>query len=484
MHIFDYLVAVEVRELLVILFIIIIALWGYLFSISFKSHIQIPTIDIRWNNRDRDRDKYDFTLDKVKKDIINSNNQTHNKNNNNARYNNNYHNKNLHSSSKVSQKESFQQSLPFVSVIVPARNEEKYIQRCLLSILTQNYHNFEVIVLDDNSTDNTLKIISDIKKDKSKSLPVDRLKVISLNGKPDDWAGKTWAANQGYLHSSANILLFTDADTNYVNKNVISLTVSYMQNRNLDVLTAIVSSERLDNFWANSVIPLWNLVKVLFGVSIGDVNNPNSKIAYLMGSFFIIKRKVFEDIGTFASVRGAIQEDKALAVRIKRNGYKLQLVRLKEMISSPWPRDLSSLWYGIGRTLAPLVIRNKFKIIINLLIIFLISVLPFIVFPYTFSIAIHHFSSLNLESVFQFDFFYLLLLNIICCLIVISSSIVKCRMHKLSSVYSLMTFFAAIFLTVASLYNIIPLLIGGKTKPIKWRGREYRYDKEQEGFSI
>ena len=56
---------------------------------------------------------------------------------------------------------------PFVSVIVPVRNEEEYIERCLLSILSQNYPYFELIVVDDNSTDNTLKIIKDIKNKKN-----------------------------------------------------------------------------------------------------------------------------------------------------------------------------------------------------------------------------------------------------------------------------------------------------------------------------
>ena len=111
--------------------------------------------------------------------------------------------------------------LPFVSIIVPARNEQDNIERCLLSLLHQDYPNFEVIVVDDNSTDNTLKIIQDIRcrirgSGEDKPLPIDRLKIMSLTEKPDKWTGKTWASEQGYLHSSGNILLFTDADTCYM----------------------------------------------------------------------------------------------------------------------------------------------------------------------------------------------------------------------------------------------------------------------------
>ena len=126
-------------------------------------------------------------------------------------------------------------SLPFVSVIVPARNEEKYVERCLLSLLSQNYPSFEIIAVDDNSSDNTLKIIREVKNKtcdgNAIGLSTDKLKIISLKGKPEKWTGKTWASQQGYIQSKGNILLFTDADTNYVSRDVILQTVLYMLKR-------------------------------------------------------------------------------------------------------------------------------------------------------------------------------------------------------------------------------------------------------------
>ncbi len=95
-------------------------------------------------------------------------------------------------------------NLPFVSIMVPARNEEKHIKRCSLSLLSQDYPFFEIIAIDDNSTDSTLNIMNDIKNRTSKGekigLPIDKLITISLNDKPDNWTGKTWACQQGYLH--------------------------------------------------------------------------------------------------------------------------------------------------------------------------------------------------------------------------------------------------------------------------------------------
>ena len=79
--------------------------------------------------------------------------------------------------------------LPFVSIIVPARNEQDNIERCLASLIKQNYPTtkFEIIVVDDNSTDNTLKRIKKVQQ------KYPRLKIIELKDKPDNWTGKTWA---------------------------------------------------------------------------------------------------------------------------------------------------------------------------------------------------------------------------------------------------------------------------------------------------
>jgi chlorobactene glucosyltransferase len=348
--------------------------------------------------------------------------------------------------------------------------------------LTQNYSNFEVISIDDNSTDDTLKIMKEIERTIAPAN--NRLKTISLTHKPDNWTGKTWASQQGYLQSSGSILLFTDADTYYNNKDTILLTISYMQKENLDVLTGIPSAEALRDFWSKIIIPLWALVNVLFGVKTAHVNNPKSKVAYLMGSFILIQRTVFEKVGTFHSVRKDIQEDKALGQLIKEAGFNMRIVRLNGMMSARWSRNLHTLWHGIGRTLAPIAITNRVKVIINLLFIFFISALPFMILPYTLSITVIQqipFMSTSQLLLLQFKFHLLLFLNVVSCLIVIIGAAIKAvKEYRLTPVYSLLAFFAAIFLTIAFLYTTLPLLISNKTKQIIWSGRNYVYDRKEE----
>ncbi len=150
---------------------------------------------------------------------------------------------------------NFLKNLPFISIIVPARNEENHVERCLLSLLSQVYPYFEVIVMDDNSSDYTLKKINKIKNNKylkTMGIPLENLKIISIKEKPTEWSGKTWASQKCHMQSKGSVLLFTDADTHYARRDVILQTVHYMQKENLDVLTGIPSPEKLINFWSKN----------------------------------------------------------------------------------------------------------------------------------------------------------------------------------------------------------------------------------------
>jgi chlorobactene glucosyltransferase len=451
MNTFSFGAVFNLEDILSTLLITAIALLVYLFFISFRSNRNIPSI-----NAIRQR------KDNAESIIKNDNGSNHQSIENVS----------------VSIKDELLCSLPFVSIIVPARNEEECIERCLLSLLSQNYPNFEVIAVDDNSSDNTLEKMKGIRNKLQKQgilLPISsRLKIISLKSKPENWTGKTWASQQGLLQSKGDILLFTDADTYYMRKDVLLISILYMLKENIDVLTALLSPEKLKDFWLKMIIPLWDWVSVIFDINTPrKVNDPKSKVAYLLGSFFIIKRRILEEVGAFESVCQAIQEDKALGIRIKKMGYNLKIVKLNEMVLVNWSRGLSTLWHGIGgRTIAYLGIRNKVKVIVGLLIIFFVSALPFILLPYTFSIAIQKFSLIIhiSEFIFQFEF-YLLLLNTIACLMVNIGVAVKCKAYKLSPIFSLLGFFAAIFLIVSCFYNIASLLIAGKTKSITWKGR-------------
>lgn len=434
--------------LLSILQLLITSSWIYLFIVSLKSHFVTPII-IQKQKR-KTLSKY---LEKMRRNRI----------------------------TKYS-RSGIYNPFPLVSVIVSARNEEAHIEKCLSSLLAQSYPNLEVIAIDDNSTDATLRIMKDIKRTRH-MLPLGRLKIISLNDKPGNWNGKTWASQQGYLQSCGSLLLFTDADTEYTNKDTILLTVSYMQEKNFDVLTGIPYLE-LRDFWSRIVMPLWNLFSEVFGASISDVINPKSNVAYLMGSFFMIRRRVFEDVGTFQSVCNSIQEDKALGMRIKKAGYDINVVKVDEIVSALWSRDLTSLWHGIGRSLAHIAIESRSRLVKSLLIIFMMAALPFLVLPYTVLITVQQIW-LTYPSEFLFIRLILLLfLNTLSCLLVITGTAIKAiKKYRLTPAYSILSFIGAMFLIVAYLTSIIPLMMSIQTRPVIWRGRTYIYNVKRRRVS-
>ena len=370
-------------------------------------------------------------------------------------------------------------ALPYVSVIVPARDEQDNIERCLISLMEQDYPNLEIIAVDDNSTDTTLIKMKKIQKKYQKQKNCHTLNIIELKSKPDDWTGKTWASEKGYLASHNAILLFVDADC-YYEKNCLLSTISYMINEGIDVLTGYPFFE-LKDFWSKISMPLWKLMSITFGKTASNVNNPRSKVAYLMGCFFLIKRNVFENVGTFRSVRNAIQEDEALGIRIKQSGYKLRFIQMNNLVRALWSRDLSTLWHGIGRTITPMILKEKRKVIINFFAIFCLITLPFVILlPYTIIVSVSgiHISDKN-------DFYYncgIFILNlIIFFMAILSITLNSVETYKISPLYTILYPLGSIFLVIAYLASIIPLLLSlhknSSKKTIEWKGRMYTYKR-------
>ena len=178
---------------------------------------------------------------------------------------------------------------PKVSIILPARNEEKFIGKCLESFVRQDYTNYEIMAIDDSSTDKTWEIIERYAKKSKKVVP------IKAASKPDGWMGKNWACMAGFKRATGDLLLFTDADTRYSEK-VISYAVTHMLSEKLDVLTVIPRLLCLD---AITKITLPMLSTFLHSrYSALNVNDPKKGIGYFFGSFFIIKKEIYEKIGT------------------------------------------------------------------------------------------------------------------------------------------------------------------------------------------
>lgn len=263
---------------------------------------------------------------------------------------------------------------PKVSVILPARNEEGFIQKCLDSLIQQDYTNYEIIAIDDSSDDSTGKIISEYSKKNSKVIHV------SADPKPEGWMGKNWACMQGYKKATGELFLFTDADTNYA-KNVISLAVSHLESLSLDALTVIPKMVCLDP-WTKITLPvLSTFLHTRFSAM--RVNDPTKKTGYFFGSFFIIRKAVYDSVGTHEGVKHEIIEDGALGKKVKEGGFKMKMVLGNHLIEAVWARDWSTLWNALKRLMVPLFLQNgKIAVGIFFAVLFLLF-MPYVFLAYS-----------------------------------------------------------------------------------------------------
>lgn len=167
--------------------------------------------------------------------------------------------------------------------------------------------------------------------------------------------GKNWACMEGYKKVTGELLLFTDADTKF-EKNVISLAVSHLESFSLDALTAIPKMVCLD-FWTRIALPvLSTFLHTRFSAM--RVNDPTKNTGYFFGSFFIIRKKTYDAVGTHEGVKHEIIEDGALGKKVKESGHKMKMVRADHLIDAVWARDWSTLWNGLKRLMIPLFLQN------------------------------------------------------------------------------------------------------------------------------
>lgn len=353
-------------------------------------------------------------------------------------------------------------SRPKVSIIVPARNEELAISKCLKSLLSQDYDNFEVIAVDDSSTDNTFSIISDLSKNNHGLIP------IKCPPRPDGWIGKNWACYQGYKKSTGDILLFTDADTVH-RSDVLSSAINTMMHDKLDALTL------MPKLLCQDVITKFTLsvlsVFLHSRYSPLKVNNPKNKIGYFFGSFYLISKTNYEKVGTHELVRRELVEDGALGRIVKEQKMKLRLVRGENYVEALWARDPSSLWHALRRIIIPLHTEKKKSALMITAFIFFILMEPFLTLP----ISMLYLSDNLVKGPLEITCVLIIFLMLICAILQSHFGLLQ------KSIYGLGFPLGCIVITASLLVSAISLK-GNRT--VKWRDRSYLVGTKQHPFHL
>lgn len=261
------------------------------------------------------------------------------------------------------------QNLPFVSILVPARNEESKIERCLDSLLAQDYPNFELIVIDDRSTDRTGEIIEGYAKRDS------RVKYVQGKDAPSGWIGKCNALAHAVGYASGDWYIFTDADTLHA-KTSIRDAVAYSISNKIDLMS-FVPMQELGSFWEKMVMPTL-LSSFVLGDPFHSVNNPRKTRAYAYGQYIICRRSSYDALGGHQSVRDEIVEDHAIARVFKEKGYKILVADGKTMYSVRMYTDLESMWQGWTKNLYSLIDSHVINLVAIIALLNLVLLTPFL----------------------------------------------------------------------------------------------------------
>ena len=255
---------------------------------------------------------------------------------------------------------------PLVSVMVAAKDEEDCIERCVRTMLDQDYPNFEMIVCNDRSDDETAAIVEKIAAEDP------RLKLVNIENLPEGWCGKNNAMQTGIEQSNGEWICMIDADCRQTSNRTLSVAVEHARKNEIDLFSILPDLE-MKGFWEKVIQPVCSGVMMIW-YSPDKVNNPKKSNAYANGAFMLMRRDTYEAVGKHEVVKDQVNEDMHMADLIKKSGkklrvrrgdglYKVRMYTSFQQIMRGWSR----IFFGTFGTLKRLIISFLLMAVMGLL---------------------------------------------------------------------------------------------------------------------
>lgn len=215
---------------------------------------------------------------------------------------------------------------PFVSVLVPARDEEDNVGACVRSLLAQDYPRFEVLVLEDESADATPVVLAEI------AAAHPELRVLAGAPPPAGTAGKNWACSQLAREAAGEVLFFTDADTVHDRRTVRAL-VDALVGEDADLLTGF-PRQRVVTWTERLLVPFFSWASLSFTPLWLAYRMRVPALTVACGQVMLFRRRAYEAVGGHGALGATLVDDLTLARRIRASGHRWRVVSVADLVSS------------------------------------------------------------------------------------------------------------------------------------------------------
>jgi chlorobactene glucosyltransferase len=338
---------------------------------------------------------------------------------------------------------------PLISILVPARNEEANICVCLESLRQQDYPNFEILVLDDSSTDGTADIVARIAAEDN------RVRLLRGQPLPPGWAGKTFACHQLAQEARGSWLLFTDADT---------VHAPAMLRRVLGVAlisrAALISGfpyQRTTSIWQKTAMPILFYFMLLCWMPFWWLQRSRCRMpSVAIGQFLFFSAEEYRSIGGHEAVKSRIVEDVWLGIEVSRHKYRQLTLDLSSLVSCQMYREFGSMWDGITRWLYTVASLSAVSLVGMIAVVLLLFLAPFLWLAYGLLLA---------QPAFAWEVLVMLQVAI-----VFLARFLAGRRFSQSKTSILLHPIGVAFLLLVSFYASYQYLTGAG---VKWKGRVY-----------
>ena len=334
-----------------------------------------------------------------------------------------------------------------ICVVIPARNEEKNLPETLNSIVRQNLNNISILIIDDNSSDKTHIVASNLLKKKKINHQVVKGKKL-----PNGWSGKVWALKQAIdilKYKKIEYYLFLDSDI-ILKKGIISEAVNFLSQRKL-LMVSLMAKLNCTTSWEKLLIPAFiYFFQKIYPFS--KVNDPNNSLAAAAGGFILCKSEVFSKVNLYEQIKDKVIDDCNIAKKIKEKG-NIWLGLTEKVCSRRCYTNLSEIWKMVSRTAYEQLSFSPLYLCLSILGMCIIYLYPML--------AIFFFEEIQIS---------LFLLNILTILILVISFRPTVNFYKLPSFYYFSLPFASLIymmMTFTSAFNF------HFRKGNVWKGRKY-----------